>query len=58
MYESMIDAELFSYIGASMVTSSPHVSLHPKNEHTLDPQKTVYIIYVGGAQFCAVIKVY
>jgi len=33
-------------------------SLHPKNERTLDPQKTVYIIYVGDAQLCTVIEVY
>ena len=34
-------------------------ALHPKkNERTLEPQKTVYIIYVGDAQLCTVIEVY
>ena len=57
----MIDAELLSYTGLG-VSNGVHggSDLKPtqKNEHTLDPQKTVYITYVGDAQLCTVIKVY
>ena len=62
LYESIIDAELLSYtgLGASNECMVAQTSSPPpkKNERTLDPQKTVYIIYVGDAQLCTVIEVY